>query len=231
MLKVEPALPPMVDVPGGTFVMGDDLGLPDQRPAHRVTVCAFAMARFAVTRAEYQVFCRETGTAPPASWDSVRFAAPRQPAVGVNWFEAMAYASWLASLTGRPFTLPTEAERERAARGLLGSRRFPWGDEPAPDGRPVRALEAPTVVDESLPNALGLFGLADGVHEWCLDWYAPEYYAVSPELDPRGPEAGTRRASRGGSWRHQVSTTPCAARSSLPPGLRYTDYGFRLVEK
>jgi len=72
--------------------------------------------------------------------------------------------------------------------------------------------------------------MCENVHEWCADWYAADFYAQSPVRNPRGPDAGTRRVSRGGSWRHRVTVTRCAARSSLPPDLRYTDYGFRIVE-
>jgi formylglycine-generating enzyme required for sulfatase activity len=71
--------------------------------------------------------------------------------------------------------------------------------------------------------------MGDNVHEWCTDWFDPDYYAHSPEADPAGPESGTRRVSRGGSWRHVVKASRNAHRSSLPPQFRYTDYGFRLV--
>jgi formylglycine-generating enzyme len=67
------------------------------------------------------------------------------------------------------------------------------------------------------------------VHEWCGDWYAADYYALSPEHNPDGPATGSRRASRGGSWRHAVTISSCAARSRLDPSFRYTDYGFRLA--
>jgi formylglycine-generating enzyme required for sulfatase activity len=70
--------------------------------------------------------------------------------------------------------------------------------------------------------------MADNVHEWCSDWYDPEYYAVAPADQPSGPPAGARRASRGGSWRHQVKLTRLSARSSLDPSFRYNDYGFRV---
>jgi formylglycine-generating enzyme required for sulfatase activity len=71
--------------------------------------------------------------------------------------------------------------------------------------------------------------MCDNVHEWCSDWYAPDYYAVSPERNPRGPETGVRRASRGGSWRHHIKMSRCAARSSIPPEFKYADYGFRVA--
>ena len=70
--------------------------------------------------------------------------------------------------------------------------------------------------------------MADNVHEWCSDWYARDYYVDSPRMDPRGPADGTRRASRGGSWRHRIKFTRVSARSSLSPNYRYNDYGFRV---
>jgi formylglycine-generating enzyme required for sulfatase activity len=79
------------------------------------------------------------------------------------------------------------------------------------------------------PNGFGLYDVCTNVHEWCSDWYGAEYYAISPQRDPRGPGHGTRRVSRGGSWRHHVKVTRCAARSSIPPDFRYTDYGFRVA--
>jgi sulfatase modifying factor 1 len=227
---VRAVVPFLIEIPAGEFVMGDDRGLPDQRPAHRVLLGAFAMARFAVTRSEYQLYCDDSGAPPPPTWASPLFAHPRQPAVGVSWLEATAFAAWLAERTGRAFRLPSEAERERATRGLEDGRRYPWGENESPDGRSVSVLERPTIVERTIPNALGIQGLADGVHEWCLDWYGEAYYATSPAVAPAGPETGHRRVSRGGSWRHQVITTPSAARSSLPQELHYTDYGFRLVE-
>jgi sulfatase modifying factor 1 len=210
--------------------MGDPDGLPDQRPAHAVQVDEFWMAIFAVTRGEFELFLRETGAPAPACFRSPLFAHPRQPAVGVNWYEASTYARWLSERTGRRYRLPTEAERERATRGLTAGMRYPWGDAPSPDGRCVAVKDRPSTVEESVANSLGIHGLADGVHEWCSDWYNSTWYQFSPTENPAGPAEGTRRVSRGGSWRHQICTTASAARSSLPPELHYTDYGFRLIE-
>jgi iron(II)-dependent oxidoreductase len=71
--------------------------------------------------------------------------------------------------------------------------------------------------------------MCENVHEWCSDWFQADYYAVSPERNPRGPETGTRKASRGGSWRHHIKISRCGARSSIPPEFQYADYGFRLA--
>jgi formylglycine-generating enzyme required for sulfatase activity len=128
--------------------------------------------------------------------------------------------------------LPTEAEWERAARGGLEAAEFPWGDE-APMSRPGyydRWRNGPEPVRQSPPNAYGLYELCENVHEWCSDWFAAGYYAISPARNPQGPEHGSRKASRGGSWRHQIKIARCAARSSIPPEFRYADYGFRVVK-
>jgi formylglycine-generating enzyme required for sulfatase activity len=78
-----------------------------------------------------------------------------------------------------------------------------------------------------LVNDAGPDGLTKNVHEWCADWYDAAYYSVAPSHNPLGPSTGVRRASRGGSWRHQIKIARVAARSSLPPAYQYSDYGFR----
>ena len=215
-------------IPEGFFTMGDDAGRPDERPAHRVWTSAFRMALRPVTNQEYAAFLAATKREPPAFWDDPRFTAAEQPVVGVSWFDADAYCAWLRSATGRRFRLPTEAEREKAARGGLEHALFPWGDDPGEAGGRV-PQDAPRSVGQSAPNGYGLFDLGYNVHEWCADWYDREYYAASPERDPQGPPSGTRRASRGGAWRHQIKVCRCSARSSLDPTFRYNDYGVRVV--
>jgi sulfatase modifying factor 1 len=149
----------------------------------------------------------------------------------LSWFEAVRYCEWLSAQTGRRFRLATEAEWERAARGGLDGALFPWGDGPpeALPGYADRWKTGPEPVARAAPNAFGLFNMCDNVHEWCADWYAPGYYVVSPDRNPRGPETGDRRASRGGSWRHHIKISRCAARSSIPPEFQYADYGFRVA--
>jgi formylglycine-generating enzyme required for sulfatase activity len=94
-----------------------------------------------------------------------------------------------------------------------------------PDG----PLDGPWAVGRGSPNGYGLLDMGTIVHEWCLDWYDPGYYASSPEVAPGGPGSGERRSSRGGSWRHHVRWSSPSARSSLPPEFRYADYGFRVL--
>jgi iron(II)-dependent oxidoreductase len=214
-------------IPSGQFIMGDDSHLPDERPAHRVHISAFRLALVPVTNAEYTSFLQATGHEAPKFWLNSRFNVPDQPVVGVTWFDAVAYCDWLSSVTGAHYRLPTEAEREKAARGGAEGTQFAPGDEPSDGGR--FAQDGPRVVGLSGPNGYGLFDMSYNVHEWCSDWYGADYYAVSPAADPTGPPSGKRRASRGGAWRHQIKYNRCAARSSLPPDFQYNDYGFRVA--
>ncbi len=218
-------------VPAGPFDMGCESGQRDERPVHRVWVDAFQLARCPVTNMEYRVFIEATDHRAPRAWEEERFRDPQQPVVSVSWFDAVAYCEWLTETTGRRCRLPTEAERERAALGGT-SWAYPWGDDlPAGmrDGTSAPRSDKPDVVGQDHANGYGLHNMGDLVHEWCSDWYARDYYAYSPERNPAGPPTGHRRASRGGSWRHRVPVTRCAARSSIPPDREYTDYGFRVV--
>jgi sulfatase modifying factor 1 len=124
---------------------------------------------------------------------------------GVSWFDAKAYCDWL----GPRFHLPTEPMREWAARGGLDDPEWPWGNEPPSRPGP---LERPDVVG-GRANGYGLFNMGDGVHEWCAEWDASRQ----------------RRAARGGSWRHAIPFSRCAARSALDPSKRFTDFGFRVA--
>jgi len=217
------ALPDAALIQAGAFTMGDGAGRPDERPAHEVHVSAFRIALTPVTNAQYRHFLDATGHEPPRFWSDDRFNAADQPVVGVTWFDAVAYCDRLSRASGARWRLPTEAEREKAARGGrsdsrdtgLGGDRF--------------AQDAPFAVGRSAPNGYGLFDMTYNVHEWCADWYDARYYEASPRSDPRGPATGVRRASRGGAWRHQVKVTRCGARSSLDPSFEYNDYGFRVA--
>jgi len=218
-----------IEVPEGTFWMG---GGPrdEENPRHRVTLSPYRLARAPVVRQDYEEFLRATGHEAPPFWREPPFLQPMAPAAGPSWEDAIAFCEWLAPQLGHPLGLPSEAEWEHAAkagREVL----YPWGNEGPEEIEDYssRWVNGPEPVDAyASRHPWGFAGLGENVHEWCRDWYAADYYGVSPNSDPAGPEEGRRRASRGGSWRHAVKVTRCAARSSIPPHMRYPDYGFRL---
>lgn len=222
------SLPELVEIPSAVFVMGNDDGREDERPAHRVALAAFRAAVAPVSNAEYARFVAETGYEAPPFGADARFSGPGQPAVGISWFDASAYCEWLAKETGVAVRLPTEAEREFAALGGLERADWPWGDGHHASAETVNAADGPHTPMEACANGYGLRCMAENVHEWCSDWYGAGYYALSPVEGPAGPPAGKRRASRGGAWRHKDKFTRVSARSSIPPEFRYSDYGFRV---
>lgn len=232
LVQIEPAV---VRIPAGDFLMGSDKGQDCERPIHRVRIDSFLLAETQVTNEQYGRFLRATSSTPPPFWNDQNFNHPRQPVVGVSWHDAARYCEWLTAESGRRFRLPTEAEWECAARGGLKQKQFPWGDEP-PQTLPnysTRWQTGPEPVAQYAPSAYGLYDIGDNVHEWCSDWYDPNYYAISPERNPQGPEQSplnpARKSSRGGSWRHHIKVARCSARSSIPPEFQYADYGFRVA--
>lgn len=223
--------PKTVLIPAGWFSVGSETGQDNERPEHRVWVDAFYLAACQLTNQEYGRFLRASGIQVPALWDDPNFSQPEQPVVAVSWFDAVRYCDWLNGITGHKYRLPTEAEWERAARGGHDGKQFPWGNDP-PQSLPKyneRWIRGPEPVAQYGPNDFGIFDICENVHEWCSDWYQADYYAIAPERNPRGPQTGERRASRGGSWRHHVKVARCAARSSLPPQFKYADYGLRVA--
>ena len=229
--------PEMIWLEGATYQMGSADGRDDEKPIHRVTIDSFAIARFPVTVKEYALFLSDTGHEPPRDWMKPPFDSPDLPVCGVSWLDAVAYARWLSTQTDLEFHLPTEAQREYASRGGAEPRAYPWGDEALPqEGVYARGLTGPETgrplpIGTGLagPNPLGIWHMGDNVHEWCADYYLPDYYAQSPEDNPAGPGQTDRRAARGGSWRHNIKYCRCAARSSLAPEKRFMDFGFRIA--
>jgi formylglycine-generating enzyme len=223
--------PEMVEIPEGEFLMGCETGAASEKPVHSVRIDRFWISRTVVTNGLYTEFTASTAYSNPPGWDDPAFNHPQQPVTSVNWFDAVAFCEWLSRIMGVSYRLPTVAEWERAARGGREGKLFTWGDEPPQNQPGYEDLwkTGPEQVGLRPPNGFGLYDISENVHEWCLDWFGEGYYAVSPEVNPRGPESGVRRSSRGGSWRHQVKITRVAARSSIPPQFRYSDYGFRIV--
>jgi formylglycine-generating enzyme required for sulfatase activity len=169
----------MVLVPGGEFIMGDDSGPEDAKPAHNINVKAFYIDRYEVTNAEYKKFCQDTDRKPPDNpkWDKNYFEAhPDSPVLGVTRQEAIEYAKWAGK------RLPTEAEWEKAAswdQATKTKRLWPWGNEPTKDN----ANLAPDPPEEGRPESVkhqtrdrsphGVLGMAGNVLEWVDGFYEP----------------------------------------------------------
>lgn len=229
--------PTMIAIPEGWFPMGSENGQENERPVHRVWVDGFELAKCQVTNEEYTRYLAAAHLSAhrPQYLDDPNFDQPDQPVVAVSWFDAAAYCKWLSQQTGKSYRLPFEAEWERAARGGVDGKEYSWGDDPAeslPDYR-ARWRNGPEPVGRYAANGYGLHNIGDNVHEWCADWYGADYYSRSPQMNPQGPAEvvgqALRKASRGGSWRHQIKVARCAARSSIPPEFKYADYGFRVA--
>ncbi|MBN1477656.1 SUMF1/EgtB/PvdO family nonheme iron enzyme [Candidatus Sumerlaeota bacterium] len=161
------------------------------------------------------------------------------PVTSVSWHGAVAMARWLTERTGRVHRLPTEAEWECAARGGLSGAPYPWGIAP-PDqsehvfgrGWGLNSNMAPTEpAGSGVPNELGLHRVADNVWEWTGDWYQADWYSLSPDRNPTGPEEGTERVLRGGSWDTPAEKLRVADRRRLPPDAIHANAGFRLVRE
>ncbi len=192
----------MVLIPSGEFLMGKDIqnGL-GFSPAHKVKIDSFYLDAFEVTNREYLQFCLETGHTLPEFWNTDIFKSgenfPDYPVIGVNWFDAQKYAEWAGK------RLPTEAEWEYAARGGLIDMDFPNGNEwtkerAKQEGKGWKNLIEP--VGKYDPNGYGLYDMSGNVWEWVNDRHSETYYAVSEYDNPKGPESGTNRVIRSGSW-------------------------------
>jgi len=260
----------MVSIPGGTYAMGTDHGMPFEGPVHRVTVHAFWMDRCAVTNREFARFVAATGHRTESEkqgwsgvfdtkaheWRPVKGADWRhpegpassidgrqdEPVVHVSWDDAVAYARWAGK------RLPTEAEFEWAARGGRTGAEYAWGDTLRPGGRDMANTwqgEFPThdegtdgyrrvaPVGRFPPNGYGLFDIAGNVWEWTSDWFSEDYFrTASGAVDPTGPESGTEKAIRGGSWLcagNYCAGYRVAARQHSPRDSGLNNVGFRCV--
>ncbi|MGH7182350.1 MAG: formylglycine-generating enzyme family protein, partial [Nitrospiraceae bacterium] len=195
---------PMVEIPAGKFAMGSDgvRALEDERPVHRVWLDRFSMDLHEVATAQYEEFLTATQRPAPWQWNRGGLSQPHdRPVIGVDWSDADAYCRWKGK------RLPTEAEWEKSARGTDG-RLYPWGNQFPRDDLANFALGArfsysqvlmPVQSYEQGKSPYGLYHMAGNVWEWVQDWYAVNYYEVSPERDPHGPEQGQFKVLRGGS--------------------------------
>lgn len=231
----------MVLVPEGEFKMGSDISESNESPAHIVYTDSFLIGKYEVTNQQFANFLNEMGNRKEGRffWLDERSVDARifqiegiwvantgyenHPAVEVSWFGARAYCNWAG---GR---LPTEAEWEKAARGTDG-RTYPWGEElnasMANYGRNINDT-SPIGTYPLGMSPFGAMDMAGNAWEWVSDWYASEYYSISPLENPSGPLFGEKHVLRGGAWYYidNVSTT----NRDYHPGSANNFGGFRCV--
>ena len=195
---VAPDIEKEVLIPAGEFLMGsEDEGAADQeQPVHTVYVDAFYMDAHEVTNLEYQQFLLENPEWQKANiearfhdgaylkeWSGTDYPMGKayHPVTHVSWYTAMAYAEWAGK------RLPTEAEWEKAARGGLVQKKYPWGDN-YDSNMVAHGVSDTQVVGKYPPNGYGLYDMAGNVDEWCLDEYVENFYFNSPERNPLAGE-------------------------------------------
>jgi len=241
----------MVLIPAGEFSMGDhhNAGDSDEKPVHTVYLDAFYIDVYEVTNAQYARFLNEYGKNTDAAGHELldigdsdcliekvgntykpKAGYEDHPVIEVSWYGAAAYAKFHGK------RLPTEAEWEKAARGGLVGKKYPWGDNISHDDANYSGTggrdrwNGTSPVGSFAPNGYGLYDMAGNVWEWCADWYDSGYYARSAEENPKGPSSGTYRVLRGGSWYYDTNGLRCAYRYGLNAGATSRYGGFRCAQ-
>ena len=216
----------------------------DEFPGYHPYLNKYWIDIYEVTNEKYLEFVKATGHRPalddtcetPAChegnlWKGKSFPKEirNQPVTQVNWFDAEAYCKW------RGKRLPTEAEWEKAARGLAGNL-YPWGNNPPPGKatyrRKWRGVNTMTDVG-SYPGGASVYGvhdLAGNVWEWVDGWYERKYYQKKIKDNPKGPETGKFRVVRGGSWVNFEDSLHSAFRRWSRPEVQFNDTGFRCAK-
>lgn len=246
-VAAEPFEPKTVYIAEGPFLMGAPAaeGIPShETPQHEVNLPAYRIGKYPVTNAQYEEFILQTGkhVSPILGWDGQRVPAglENHPVAGVTWFEALAYCQWLSEKTGRKYTLPTEAQWEKACRG--GSQfLYPWGDQP--DSTRSNYGCATLAVVDAYPaqNDFECFDFVGNLRQWtCTLWgekrVAPDPRFVYPWKDDRRNDLNAnsqiRRVVRGSSYKDNEKFLRCSARSGqIPEDVGFPDarHGFRVV--
>ena len=259
-------LPELASIPAGEFVMGSEDADPDERPIHRIFVDEFQIGVHPVTQAEYAAFVQATGYRSPAIYElplvvtaggpdrERAFRQSGQPYVWLNSEPPPEAGSstpsrssdsrmpsriveWLSRVSGRTVRLPTEAEWEKAARGGLESKRYPWGDRLDRDMAnylvdPSQRHASGTTQCRTYPaNGYGLFDAAGNAWQWVQDWYDARLLCVLAAPQPVGAEPRARSGCvRGGSWLvADGRMLSCSHRHNVPPDTYSYGIGFRIV--
>ena len=243
----------MVPIPAGEFQMGNNSGLSDEKPLHPIYVDAFYMDKYEVTNAQYKEFVdanlewrkdyisneyHDGDYLKHWNGDNYPTGKGEYPVNYVSWYAAMAYAEWADK------RLPTEAEWEKAARGGLRDKAYPWGN--SVDSRKAnydKHIKKRTAVGIYSANGYGLHDMSGNVREWCLDEYIPSFYVNSPRRNPVAGVSSIKhitnnfainnripRVCRGGSWGDSSIGIRNSHRFGSAPTLTSVFIGFRCVK-
>ncbi len=236
-------------------------GAPDELPVHNVQLDAFAMDIYSVTGvlwASVQAWGTANGydcangiwqaTNNPVQnitwYDVVKWCNARsekeglRPCYYTDATQATVYRSGQIDLqdafvnwNANGYRLPTEAEREKAARGGLVGNRYPWGNTiSSANANYNENIGTASPVGSDAPNGYGLYDMAGNVWNWCWDWYSSvDYGSYGSSTNPHGPSSGSCRVMRGGAWNGPASDLRCALRHYSTPADVDVVYGFRCV--
>lgn len=217
----------LVYIPAGWFIMGENDERPSNRPQRRVYLDAYAIQKTEVTRGEYTEFIHSTGYNAQGWQSGTPESTMDLPMTNTLWQDAAAYCEWLG------MRLPTEAEWEKAARGVDG-RRYPWGE--TWDPKNANTGERESVRAEpvgSFPLGASPYGLLDmcgNAAEWVADAYARDYYQEAPNHNPTGPDQVLDHVIRGGSYDDPPEWTTTYFRNSSHSAHPNPRVGFRCAD-
>jgi len=199
-------------------------------PQHEVTLAAFRISKYPVTNEQYAQFVAATSHQPPEHWrsDTPPSELFNHPVVNVSWHDANAYCAWLSQQRGELVRLPTEAEWEKAARGIDG-RIYPWGNEFDADRCNMFETKiGMTSAVGAFPSGNSPYGVADMAGN-VLEWTSSQYraYPYQPDDGREEPTGGDTRTLRGGAFGNIEGNVRCANRVSISPTFRFAFVGFR----
>ena len=206
----------------GSFIMGSDNGLPEEKPVHKVTLTKpFYLGTFEVTQEQWQSVM---GSNPSG------FNGPKLPVEQVSWNDCQIFLAKLQEKAGKKFALPTEAQWEYACRAGT-TTRYSCGDNVATLAEYGWFRSKPGTthpVGEKKPNPWGLYDMHGNVWEWCADWLNGSD-PNGDATDPQGASSGSFRVLRGGAWANDAVGLRSSYRNGSTPGIRNFAFGLRCV--
>lgn len=253
----------MILIPSGEFMMGDptDEGYVDET-RHTVVLDAYLIDKYEVSNRQYALFlnwwqealkqekarydCQlspelmkkfgDDGTHIPKYWDNPKYNNADTPVVGVDWFDAYAYARWANNLprTDQSSCLPTEAQWEKAAawdETVSKSHVYPWGDkidlEHANFFDSKKNSASPVTDYLQGISPYGLYNMGGNAAEWCEDWYGRDYYRLAPRVNPENRKAVAGKVFRNGGFNSKGWELRSSRRRNCEPHLSSVEIGFR----